>query len=117
WNDVRIATQSQFGTRVELRLNYPSESSIDRKLGETLSPEEKGRILTDGKLFAQVALPRVDGLADTADLGAVLERTARQLRATWTGEVAQPVRVLPHVLEPELLPGPAAEPRRVPIGL
>ncbi|KOG40720.1 type VII secretion protein EccCa [Streptomyces resistomycificus] len=117
WNDVRIATQSQFGTRVELRLNDPSESSIERKLAQTLSPEEKGRVLTDGKLFAQVALPRTDGLADTSDLGAVLERTARQLRATWTGEVAQPVRVLPHVLEPELMPSPSAEPRRVPVGL
>lgn len=117
WNDVRIATQSQFGTRVELRLNDASESSVDRKLAETLGPEEKGRVLTDGKLFAQVALPRTDGLADTADLGAVLERTARTVRATWTGEVAQPVRVLPHVLEPRLLPGPVAEPRRVPIGL
>jgi S-DNA-T family DNA segregation ATPase FtsK/SpoIIIE len=117
WNDVRIATQSQFGTRVELRLNDPSESSIDRKLAETLSPEEKGRVLTDGRLFAQVALPRTDGLADTAELGAVLERTARGVRATWTGEVAQPVRVLPHLLEPHLLPGPVAEPHRVPIGL
>ncbi|MET9117502.1 type VII secretion protein EccCa [Streptomyces longwoodensis] len=117
WNDVRIATQSQFGTRVELRLNDPSESSIERKLAQTLAPEEKGRVLTDRKLFAQVALPRTDGLADTSDLGAVLERTARTIRATWTGEVAQPVRVLPHVLEPQLLPGPAAEPRRVPIAL
>ncbi|MEV7996536.1 type VII secretion protein EccCa [Streptomyces sp. NPDC086077] len=117
WNDVRIATQSQFGTRVELRLNDPSESSIERKLAQTLSPEEKGRVLTDGKLFAQVALPRTDSLADTADLGAVLERTARTVRATWTGDVAQPVRVLPHVLEPQQLPTPAAEPRRVPIGL
>jgi S-DNA-T family DNA segregation ATPase FtsK/SpoIIIE len=117
WNDVRIATQSQFGTRVELRLNDPSESSIDRKLAETLSPEEKGRVLTDGRLFAQVALPRTDGLADTVELGAVLERTARGVRATWTGEVAQPVRVLPHLLEPHLLPGPVAEPHRVPIGL
>ncbi|MBX9395113.1 type VII secretion protein EccCa [Streptomyces sp. TRM72054] len=117
WNDVRIATQSQFGTRVELRLNDPSESSIERKLAQTLSPEEKGRVLTDGKLFAQVALPRTDGLADITDLGAVLERTARTVRATWTGDVAQPVRVLPHVLEPQQLPTPAAEPRRVPIGL
>ncbi|PCG86521.1 type VII secretion protein EccC [Streptomyces sp. WZ.A104] len=117
WNDVRIAIQSNFGTRVELRLNDPSESSIDRKLAETLSPDEPGRILTDGKLFAQVALPRTDGVADTVDLGTVLERTARSVRATWSGEVAQPVRVLPHVLEPHALPGPAAEPTRVPIGL
>ncbi|WP_405993324.1 type VII secretion protein EccCa [Streptomyces sp. NBC_00986] len=117
WNDVRIAAQSQFGTRVELRLNDAGESSIERKLAQTLSPDEKGRVLTDTKLFAQVALPRTDGVADTADLGTVLERTARTIRATWSGETAQPVRVLPHVLEPHLLPGPAAEPRRVPIGL
>ncbi|MFI5881750.1 type VII secretion protein EccCa [Streptomyces sp. NPDC051554] len=117
WNDVRIAAQSQFGTRVELRLNDAGESSIERKLAQTLSPDEKGRVLTDSKLFAQVALPRMDGVADTADLGTVLERTARTIRATWSGETAQPVRVLPQVLEPHLLPGPAAEPRRVPIGL
>ncbi|MEU5367837.1 type VII secretion protein EccCa [Streptomyces sp. NPDC005951] len=117
WNDVRIAIQSNFGTRVELRLNDPGESGIDRKLAETLSPDEPGRVLTDGKLFAQVALPRTDGVGDTADLGAVLERTARTVRATWSGEVAQPVRVLPQVLEPHSLPGPAAEPTRVPIGL
>ncbi|WP_063730129.1 type VII secretion protein EccCa [Streptomyces sp. RTd22] len=117
WNDVRIAAQSNFGTRVELRLNDPSESSIDRKLAQTLSPDEPGRVLTDGKLFAQIALPRTDGLTDTSDLGAVLERTARTVRATWSGEVAQPVRVLPHVLEPHLLPGPVAEPKQVPIGL
>jgi len=117
WNDVRIATQSAFGTRLELRMNDPSESSIDRKLSQTLSPDEPGRVLTDGKLFAQAALPRTDGLGDTADLGAVLERTARTVRATWSGEVAQQVRVLPAVLEPHLLPGPAAEPRRVPIGV
>lgn len=117
WNDVRIAVQSNFGTRVELRLNDPGESSIDRKLAATLSPDEPGRVLTDGKLFAQVALPRTDGAADTTELGAVLERTTRTVRATWHGEVAQPVRVLPHLLEPGLLPGPAAEPLRVPFGL
>ncbi|MDT3396808.1 type VII secretion protein EccCa [Streptomyces sp. B1866] len=117
WNDVRIAVQSNFGTRIELRLNDPGESSIDRKLAQTLSPDEPGRALTDGKLFAQTALPRTDGLTDTAGLGAVLERTARTIRATWSGEVAQPVRVLPRLLEPGLLPGPVAEPVRVPIGL
>ncbi|MEU8516969.1 type VII secretion protein EccCa [Kitasatospora sp. NPDC048722] len=117
WNDVRIAAQSNFGTRAELRLNDPSESSIERKLSETLSADEPGRVLTDGRLFAQVALPRIDGLADNGELGTVLEQTARTVRATWTGELAQPVRVLPHVLEPHLLPGPVAEPRRVPIGL
>ncbi|WP_433545305.1 type VII secretion protein EccCb [Streptomyces sp. CA-294286] len=117
WNDVRIATQSAFGTRVELRLNDPSESSIDRKLAETLSPDEPGRILTDTKLFAQTALPRADATPDTAGLGGVLERATHSLRATWAGEVARPVRVLPHLLEAHLLPGPVAEPKRVPFAL
>ncbi|MGD3112451.1 type VII secretion protein EccCa [Streptomyces sp. YGL11-2] len=117
WNDARIAVQSNFGTRIELRLNDPSESCIDHKLAATLSPDEPGRVLTDRKLFAQVALPRTDGLTDAADVGTVVERSARTIRATWSGEVAQPVRVLPHILEPHLLPGPLAEPQRVPIGL
>lgn len=41
WNDVRIAVQSNFGTRIELRLNDPGESSIDRKLAATLSPTNR----------------------------------------------------------------------------
>uniref|UniRef100_A0AAU3I649 Type VII secretion protein EccCa n=1 Tax=Streptomyces sp. NBC_01393 TaxID=2903851 RepID=A0AAU3I649_9ACTN len=117
WNDVRIATQSMFGTRVELRLNDPADSSIDRKLSETLSPDTPGRVLTDGKLFAQVALPRIDAFPSTGDLGPALEEAARTIRATWHGELASPVRVLPTRLSTPRLPSLAAEPRRVPIGI
>ncbi|WP_405390727.1 type VII secretion protein EccCa [Streptomyces sp. NBC_01102] len=116
-SDGSGTTQAPFGTRVELCLSDPGESGIDRTLAGTLSPHEPGRVLTDGGLFAQTALPRTDGLVDTIDLEAVLGRTVRTVRAAWTGEVAQPVLVLPLVLEPHLLPGPAAEPRQVPIGL
>ncbi|MFD7813841.1 type VII secretion protein EccCa [Streptomyces sp. NPDC059785] len=117
WNDVRIATQSMFGTRVELRLNDPSDSSVDRKLSETLSAETPGRVLTDGKLFAHVALPRIDGSAATEDLGPALEDAARTIRATWHGELAPPVRVLPTRLPAERLPSVVAEPHRVPLGV
>ncbi|NGO07566.1 type VII secretion protein EccCa [Streptomyces sp. HC44] len=117
WNDVRIATQSMFGTRVELRLNDPADSSIDRKLSETLSSDTPGRILTDDKLFAQVALPRIDASPSTGDLGPALEDAARTIRATWHGELAAPVRVLPTRLPAAKLPSPAAEPHRVPIGV
>ncbi|MFJ9357896.1 type VII secretion protein EccCb [Streptomyces mirabilis] len=117
WNDVRIATQSMFGTRVELRLNDPADSSIDRKLSQTLSPDTPGRILTDGKLFAQVALPRVDASPSTGDLGPALEEAARTIRATWHGEIAPPVRVLPTRLRAAQLPSLVAEPRRVPLGV
>ncbi|KUF13012.1 type VII secretion protein EccCa [Streptomyces silvensis] len=117
WNDVRIATQSLFGTRVELRLNDPSDSTVDRKLSETLAPGTPGRVLTDGKLFAHTALPRTDGLPDTADLGAALEAAARTVDATWHGEPAAPVRVLPTRLPTARLPSPHAAPKAVPIGV
>ncbi|WP_051819422.1 type VII secretion protein EccCb [Streptomyces sp. NRRL S-920] len=117
WNDVRIATQSMFGSRVELRLNDPSDSSIDRKLSETLSPDTPGRALTDGKLFAQVALPRIDGLATTGDIASALEQAARTARATWHGELAAPVRVLPARLPAAQLLSAAAEPARIPLGV
>ncbi|UUU33807.1 type VII secretion protein EccCa [Streptomyces sp. CA-210063] len=117
WNDVRIATQSMFGTRVELRLNDPSDSSVDRKLSETLSPDTPGRVLTDGKLFAQAALPRLDGRPSTGDLGPALEDAARTIRSTWHGELAAPVRVLPTRMPSAELPSLIAEPNRVPIGV
>lgn len=117
WNDVRIATQSMFGTRIELRLNDPADSSIDRKLSETLTPDTPGRALTDGKLFAQVALPRIDNRPASDDLGPALERTARTIRASWHGELAPPVRVLPTRLSAAKLPTQAAEPTRIPVGV
>ncbi|GAA2713061.1 MULTISPECIES: type VII secretion protein EccCa [Streptomyces] len=117
WNDVRIATQATFGTRVELRLNDPGDSSIDRKLAETLAPDEPGRVLTDGKLFAQTALPRIDSLASTSELGPAVEQAAMVVRAAWSGDGAQRVRVLPARIPAASLPSPTAEPNRVPLGL
>ncbi|GGU07302.1 type VII secretion protein EccCa [Streptomyces violascens] len=117
WNDVRIATQSMFGTQLELRLNDPSDSSIDRKLSETLAQDTPGRVLTNSKLFAQAALPRTDSVASPADLGPALEDAARTVRATWHGELASPVRVLPTRLPAQRLPSPAAEPKRIPIAV
>ncbi|GHI04865.1 cell division protein FtsK [Streptomyces cellostaticus] len=117
WNDVRIAGQSMFGSRIELRLNDPADSSIDRKLSETLSADTPGRALTDGRLFGHVALPRLDALGSTADLAPALEEAVRSLRATWHGEPAAPVRVLPTRLPAGRLPSTAAVPRAVPIGV
>jgi S-DNA-T family DNA segregation ATPase FtsK/SpoIIIE len=117
WNDVRIATQSMFGTRVELRLNDPADSSVDRKLSETLAPDTPGRTLTDGKLFAQVALPRIDNRPEAGDLGPALARAARTIRASWHGELAPPVRVLPARLSEAELPTPSTEPTRIPVGV
>lgn len=117
WNDVRIAQQSMFGSRVELRLNDPADSAVDRKLSGTLDADTPGRALTDGKLFAQVALPRIDARPTADGLGPALERAVRTVRASWHGEVAEPVRVLPTRLPAARLPSAAAEPGTVPLGV
>ncbi|MFF4736411.1 type VII secretion protein EccCb [Streptomyces sp. NPDC001262] len=117
WNDVRIATQAMFGTRMELRLNDPGDSSIDRKLAETIAADEPGRVLTDGKLFAQTALPRIDGLASTSEIGPSVEQAAMVVRSSWSGDGAQRVRVLPARIPAASLPQVTAEPNRVPVGL
>ncbi|MEU2788285.1 type VII secretion protein EccCa [Streptomyces sp. NPDC007100] len=120
WNDVRIAAQSAFGSKVELRLNDPGESMVSRKLAETLAPDEQGRALVESmgeRLFTQVALPRIDALATADGLGEAAEKAVRTVRAAWSGQGAAPVRVLPARLPAARLPGVAEEPRRVPIGV
>jgi DNA segregation ATPase FtsK/SpoIIIE, S-DNA-T family len=117
WNDVRIGLQAMFGTQVELRLNDPGDSCIDRKLAEVVTPADAGRALTGGRLFAQVALPRIDAMASTTGLGTALEQAARAIRAAWPGEPVRQVRVLPARVRADSLPPPGREPRVVPIGL
>ncbi|MFJ8166079.1 type VII secretion protein EccCa [Streptomyces sp. NPDC096136] len=117
WNDVRIANQSLFGNRVELRLGDPSDSAVDRKLSETISADTPGRALTEGRLFAQTALPRIDSRAGATGLAAALEEAAATVRATWHGELASPVRVLPSRLPASRLPSADEEPHRVPVGV
>ncbi|KAB2388805.1 type VII secretion protein EccCa [Actinomadura montaniterrae] len=117
WNDVRIAAQSTFGQRVELRLNDPSDSTVDRKLAQTISADLPGRVLTEAKLFAQVAVPAIGGAPDPSVLGEAMESAVGRIRVATAGPVAAQVRVLPHRLPAHDLPGPADEPRLVPIGV
>jgi DNA segregation ATPase FtsK/SpoIIIE, S-DNA-T family len=117
WNDLRIALQPAFGTRLELRLNDPGDSATDRRLAATLRDDQPGRVLTDAKLFAQTALPRIDGVADAAAIGEVVAQLGRAARSAWPGEPAPRVRVLPARLGADALPGPREAPRRVAVGV
>ncbi|GAA4229896.1 type VII secretion protein EccC [Actinomadura meridiana] len=117
WNDVRMSAQSMFGRRVELRLNDPADSTVERKLAQTIGTAQRGRALTDGKLFAQVAVPALGHVPDPSELGAAVESAVGAVRSAWTGPVAPPVRVLPHRLDAADLPGPAEQPLLLPVGL
>ncbi|NMR21608.1 type VII secretion protein EccCa [Cellulomonas fimi] len=118
WNELRMNTQPLVGTRVELRLNDPADSTIARKLAATLRADQPGRVLTDENLFAQVALPVVSGGgSDAESVGAGLEDLARRSTEAWGGPAAPPIRLLPEDLDPATLPDPLDEPDLLPIGL
>jgi S-DNA-T family DNA segregation ATPase FtsK/SpoIIIE len=110
-NDVRLAWLSTFGTRLELRLGDPADSTTGRRLAGTLRVDQPGRVLTPDNLFAQTALP------PGGEGGAGLERLAEVSRALWPGDPVPPVRVLPRTLPAILLPDATAEPAAVPVGV
>ncbi len=115
--DVNPALWSGFGATVELRLNEPSDSVIDRERAGNIRIDQPGRALIEGGLFAQVALPRVDGVASADDLAEAVRHTARAVRDAWPGDSAPSVRVLPRRLPEGDLPSTVREPHRVPIGV
>jgi S-DNA-T family DNA segregation ATPase FtsK/SpoIIIE len=118
WNDVRMQNQAMFGTMLELRLNDASDSNIDRRLQEVLRKAGPGRMLVPGsKLFAQFALPRVDGVADDDNLAEVLEGQALSVRSTWQGPRAPQIRILPLQLPRSEVADEVRQPAVVPIGV
>jgi DNA segregation ATPase FtsK/SpoIIIE, S-DNA-T family len=114
WAELPMRLQPLIGNRYELRLNDPTESTISRRLGATITGP--GRVLTEGELFAQVALPTVDDVADER-LGDALAELAARTAAAWSGPAAAPIRRLPERLEARELPDEFDEPSRIPIGI
>jgi DNA segregation ATPase FtsK/SpoIIIE, S-DNA-T family len=112
WNDLRLAHQPLIGNRIELRLNDPVDSGIDRKLAALIRPDQPGRALTGDGLFAQVAVPGAG-----PDLGAAIETLAAGVRGRWQGPVAPPIRLLPIRLRAEEVPEIAVPAPAVALGL
>ncbi|HEY2771973.1 MAG TPA: type VII secretion protein EccCb [Solirubrobacteraceae bacterium] len=105
WAEIRPAIREAFGTRLELRLNDPMESDFGRRIAETVPAGAPGRGVTPAGLHFQVALPRIDGRAETEGMGKAVAELARELTRRWDGEPATPVRVLPEMLSlDEVLP-------------
>lgn len=100
WNEIRMAQQSFFGNKIELRLADPTESAHGRNLAETLPSDRPGRALLAGGLFAHVALPRIDGVASDDDATDGLRHLAETVSAG-VAERAVAVRLLPSDLPPD----------------
>ncbi|MFD6884018.1 type VII secretion protein EccCa [Rhodococcus sp. NPDC060084] len=114
WGDVRPAMRDQFGTRLELRLGDPSDSEYGRKKAATVPEGRPGRGIDRDGLHILVALPRVDGVTDTTDLGAGVSGAVAAIAAATPGGRAPRVRMLPDTIDrADLL---AALPRGWPSG-
>ena len=113
-NEIRIAQQSFFGNRIELRLADPGESAHGRKLAEAISPGTPGRALMDRKLQGHFALPRIDADPDPDSAIQGMRDLVSAVSASTDGRAMQ-VRVLPAMVDAAAAPTPEA-PGTVPLG-
>jgi S-DNA-T family DNA segregation ATPase FtsK/SpoIIIE len=115
WPEIEPAQRDAFGSRIELRLGDPAESEIDAREMREVAAERPGHGLVPGGLRFYAALARLDHRSEAVTLTEATEELVKEIRAAWPGPPAPPVRMMPSVVTPSLLP--AAEPHRIPAGL
>ncbi|HEX6446559.1 MAG TPA: type VII secretion protein EccCa [Streptosporangiales bacterium] len=116
-HEVRPRTQNSFSGRVELRLNDPFDSALDRELMKNLTAETPGKGVTQEKLFFQGALPRIDGQARDDDLADAQREAVRMVAERYPGAGAPPIRILPFDVPLKALPPGDAMPPAVAVGI
>jgi type VII secretion protein EccCa/type VII secretion protein EccCb len=93
WMDFRPAIRDLFGSRLELRLGDPSDSSVNRRAAMTV-PEKPGRGIVEHPtdknkcLHLLTVRPELSTMGDTGDL-------VKAIATSWTGAPAPRVRMLP----------------------
>jgi len=120
WVELRPAIRDLLGTKLELRLGDPVDSSHGRRIAANVPNERPGRGLTPDGMHSLTILPRIDGTAETRDLTAGIEHLITSVRSAWQGAPAPAVRLLPERVPFESLPQPAPVGRqrwRIPIGI
>jgi S-DNA-T family DNA segregation ATPase FtsK/SpoIIIE len=87
WSDFRMNVKDLFGSRLELRLGEPSETSINRTAAANVPQRSPGRGLAPDGLHLLTALPQVAGHPPSALTTAIA--------GAWPGPKAPAVRMLP----------------------
>ncbi|MGY5120502.1 type VII secretion protein EccCa [Streptomyces sp. 900105755] len=98
WADIRTALRDAISARLELRLNDPGDSEINRRAARAFGLFAPGRGMAPPGIQFQVALPRLDGRDTTDGLADAQEEAIGKLAASWSGAVAPPIRMLPERL-------------------
>ncbi len=114
WAELRTGLREAMGTRYELICAEPADSMLPQ-LARTFPRRPEGRVLTGDGHWAQIALPRVDGVSATSGLaGAQAELVAAVARRG--GPPTQPIQLLPSVVPAATL-GPASGADSVVLGV
>ncbi|MFE7606900.1 type VII secretion protein EccCa [Streptomyces celluloflavus] len=114
WAEMQPALRDQIGTKFELRLGDPVDSLIGMRKAQEV-PRVAGRGLSEDSYHFLTALPRMDGSGAVADLSDGTKALVAAVREAWDGPGAPAVRMLPAAFPATELP--AAEGRRVPLGV
>jgi S-DNA-T family DNA segregation ATPase FtsK/SpoIIIE len=95
WAEIRAGLRDHIPGRLELHLNDPSESEINRVAARRLGATVPGRGLCSPGLTHHVALPRADGVDTVEGLAAIERELVAGLASAWTKPAAPKLRVLP----------------------
>jgi S-DNA-T family DNA segregation ATPase FtsK/SpoIIIE len=117
WLEIRPAMRDSIGTRIELRLNDPTESEINRRLAGQLASAVPGRGISAPGVYLQLLLPRLDGQESVDLIGEAQEDALAKIAAGWTGSAAPAVRMLPSRISTHQLARSAVPAAGVPVGV
>ncbi|HEV7934568.1 MAG TPA: type VII secretion protein EccCa [Actinomadura sp.] len=95
WAEIRMALRDSIGGRLELRLNDPAESEINRPETRRLGRIPAGRGLMPPGLSFHVALPRLDGGDGLDDLTETQRNLVAAIAGAAEGTAAPALKVLP----------------------
>ncbi|QUH03942.1 type VII secretion protein EccCa [Saccharopolyspora erythraea] len=101
--DLRMNIRDLFGSKLELRIGDPVDSMVDRASAIKVPEGAPGRGVTMRKHQMLIALPRIDGIDDPADLAAGVRELVEAVSSAWQGPPAPAVRLLPAELPYEQL--------------
>ncbi|HEV7973965.1 type VII secretion protein EccCa [Amycolatopsis sp.] len=98
WFDLRPAIRDLFGSKIELRLGDPIDSTVDRVSALNVPEGAPGRGITTSKHQLLMALPRADGVESDVDLSQASAALVEAIAGAWAGERAPGIRLLPPTL-------------------
>ncbi|MFG2887391.1 type VII secretion protein EccCa [Streptomyces sp. NPDC048297] len=111
WMELTPVLREAIGTKLELRMGDPMDSTIDMRKAATVPTNTPGRGLTaQTKLHYLTALPRIDSVESADDLADGVSGLVSAVSDGWAGRAgAPPVRMLPAELAYSQLPRPEGD--------